>query len=282
MSLPPPVRRWRRRGFHVLVRTLAGSLRRLPKPVGRRFLRGLAGIAWSVLRKERRIAQRQLARALPDLAPARREAVACASLRSLGDNLLDMLRADAAVSFPDTHREKFEAALRQGPVLALMAHAGAWELVGPVLVEVTGRFAAVTADPHNPQIGDWLRREREARHIRCFDRDREVAAATRWLAKGGCLAVLADHRPRGESVVADWFGHPAPTASGPARLARIAGATIVPVGIRRVDEGHEMSCGTAFAPSGDPQVDAARCNAALEEMILASREEWTWFHERYE
>ena len=143
MSLPPPVRRWRRRGFHVLVRTLAGSLRRLPKPVGRRFLRGLAGIASAVLPEERRIARSQLARALPDLAPARRDAVARASLRSLADNLLDMLRADAAVSFPDTDRAGFEEALQRGPVLALMAHAGAWELVGPVLVEVTGSFGQI-------------------------------------------------------------------------------------------------------------------------------------------
>jgi KDO2-lipid IV(A) lauroyltransferase len=261
---------------------LAGALRRLPKPVGRAFLRGLAGIAWAVLRKERGIARSQLARAFPDLAPARRDAVARASLRSLGDNLLDMLRADAAVSFPAADRVKLEECLQRGPVLALMAHAGAWELLGPVLVQATGRFAAVTAEPHNAQLGAWLRREREARHIRCFDRDREVAAAARWLAGGGCLAVLADHRPRGQAVEAPWFDYPAPTAAGPARLARIAGASILPVGIRRVGDGHEMSCGAAFAPSGNPQADAARCNQALEELILASPEEWTWFHNRYE
>jgi KDO2-lipid IV(A) lauroyltransferase len=192
-----------------------------------------------------------------------------------------MLRADAAVHVPEADRRRLEAALREGPVLALMAHAGAWELAGPVLVQLTGRFGAVTADPHNAEIGAWLRRERERRHIRCFDRDREVAAATRWLSRGGCLAVLADHRPRGASVFADWFGHPAPTATGPARLARIARATILPVSVRRAGEGHEMGCGEAFVPSGDADVDAARCNHALEEIILASPEEWTWFHDRY-
>jgi lauroyl/myristoyl acyltransferase len=86
MSLPPPVRRWRRRGFYVLVRTLAGSLRRLPKPVGRQFLRGIAGIAWAVLPRERKIARRQLARAFPDLAPASRDAVASASRRGWRTN----------------------------------------------------------------------------------------------------------------------------------------------------------------------------------------------------
>jgi len=234
-----------------------------------------------VLGEERQIARIQLARAFPELSTIRRDAIARASLRLLGDNLLDMLRADASVNFPDRDRRRLEDALREGPVLALMAHAGAWELVGPMMVEMTGRFGAVTADPHNPQVGAWLRRERERRNIRCFDREREVAAAARWLSRGGCLAVLADHRPSGGSVVADWFGHAARTTTGPARLARIAGATIVPIAIRRVSDGHEMGCGEAFVPVGDPQVDAARCNLALEETILASPEEWTWFHDRY-
>lgn len=281
MSLPLPLRRWRRRGFYVLVRTLAGALRRFPRTVGRLLLRQLAGIAWAVLGKERRIARSQLERALPEFPSTRHDAIARASLRLLGDNLLDMLRADVPVRFPDSDRRRFEDALREGPVLVLMAHAGAWELVGPVLVEMTGRFGAVTADPHNPRVGAWLRLERKRRHIVCFDREREVGAAARWLSRGGCLAVLADHRPHGGSVAADWFGHPAPTTTGPGRLARIAGARIVPVSIRRIGDGHEMGCGEAFVPVGDPQVDAARCNAALEEMILASPEEWTWFHDRY-
>jgi len=282
MSLPSPVRRWRRRAFYLLVRALAGLLRRSPRAIGAWILRVLAGIAWAVLRTERRTARVQLERALPRLSATERDEIARASLRALGDNLLDMVRADAPVSFADVDRERLRVALAAGPVLALLAHAGAWELAGPVLVQETGRFAAVTADPHNPWVGSWLRREREARRIRCFDRDREVAAATRWLVRGGCLAVLADHRPRGAAVQAEWFGYDAPTTSGPSRLAKIAGATILPVGVRRVGRGHVMECGEAFRPVGDPRIDAARCNAALEAIILASPKEWTWFHARYD
>ena len=282
MSLPDPVRRWRRRGFLVLVRALVGILRRLPVAVARRFLHGLGWAAWCCLRPERRIARRQLALALPAIDDRARDALARSSLLRLGDNLLDMIRADAPVAFEGGGRGLLRSMLERGPVLVLMAHAGAWELVGPLLVQVTGQFGAITAGPHNPALGAWLRREREARNIRCFDRDREVAAAARWLATGHCLAVLADHRPRGASTMASWFGHPAPTTTGPARLARAARATILPLGIRRAGQGHVIGFGEPIIPGGDEAADAARCNGALEELILRSPEEWTWFHDRYD
>jgi KDO2-lipid IV(A) lauroyltransferase len=281
MSLPPPVRRWRRRGFYVLVRVFTGLLRRLPRGLAEALLRGLAGVAWAALSRERRVARRQIERAFPELDAERCDGFARSSLRRLGQNLLDMLRADVPVNVSDVDRRRLSECLRDGPVVVLMAHAGAWELVGPVLVELTGRFGALTADPHNVQIGAWLRREREARGIRCFDRDREVASAARWLARGGCLAILADHRPRGPSVWSPWFGELVPTTTGPARLASMAGATILPVGIRRAKEGHWIGCGEAFAATGDASADAARCNRALEDLILRSPEEWTWFHDRY-
>ncbi|RKZ13235.1 hypothetical protein DRQ53_00225 [bacterium] len=282
MSLPDPVRRWRRWGFLLLVRGLVGILRRLPVAAARRILHGLARIAWCCLRTERRIAGRQIALALPELDDSARDVLWRSSLLRLADNLLDMIRADAPVAFAGDGRTLLRGMLDRGPVLLLMAHAGAWELVGPAVVEVTEEFGAITADPHNAPLGAWLRRERELRQIRCFDRDREVAAAARWLARGGCLAVLADHRPRGASTIAPWFGYPAPTTTGPARLARAARATILPLGIRRVGQGHQIGLGEPIIPTGDENVDAARCNGALEDLILRSPEEWTWFHDRYD
>lgn len=283
MSLPQPVRQWRRRGFYVLVRALVGILRRLPPTAGRRILHALGWVAWRVMAPERRMARSNLARALPGLSAPGRDRLAQHSLRLLGDNLLDMLRGDAAVIFEDRDRQRLRQMLEVGPVLVLMGHAGAWELVGPELVQCTGgRFGALVATPHNRWLGRWLRASREARSIRCFDRDHEVAAAARWLARGGCLAVLADHRPHGPRVSAPWFGYDAPTTTGPARLARVARAKILPLGIRRDQNVHRIELGAAFAPSGELRQDAIRCNQALQELILRSPEEWTWFHDRYD
>jgi KDO2-lipid IV(A) lauroyltransferase len=283
MSLPQPVRRWRRWGFYALLRLFAGTLRRMPRPFGRAALRGLGRLAWMVLGAERALARENLRRALPELTESRRERLARASMLRLGENLLDMARGGVRVEFDAGHRARLTELLESGPVLCLMAHCGAWELVGPELVQCSGgRFGAVVASPHNRWVGEWLRREREFRGIRCFDRDQEVAAAAKWLSRGGCLAVLADHRPRGARVLAPWFGYDAPTTTGPARLAAVAGATIVPLGIRRENDGHRIGLGTPFVPTGDVGRDAVRCNEALQELILRSPEEWTWFHDRYD
>lgn len=283
MKLPDPVRRWRRRCFGWLVRHLVAALRRCPRAWAARFLRELGRLAWHLPGTGRTIAQLQVQRAFPGLEVGDACKLARRSYRVLGDNLLDMIRVDAVVEFPIAERDRFAEVRARGPVLVLMAHAGAWELVGPELVQWTnGAFGAITAGPHNPQLGAWLNRERAARGIRCFDRDHDIAGATRWLRGGGCLAVLADHKPRGGQIAAPWFGHAAPTTTGPARLASAAGATILPLGIRRSGARHLIGLGTPFIPSGDAQVDAARCNGALEELIRQSPEEWTWFHDRYD
>lgn len=282
MRLPHRLRLWRRHAFYGIVRALVALLRRGPASWGRGFLRALAAFAWRALPGERSVATRQIGIAMPHLGAAEVETLGRASFRTLGENLLDMVRADVPVEFSAGDRTRLRELLGEGPVLVLMAHAGAWELAGPALVEVTPRFGAIVADPHNQSLGAWLRRERTRRGVTCFDRDTEIAAAARWLRRGGCLAVLADHRPRGRSVRAAWFGAPAPTSTAPARLARLAAARILPLGIRRQADGHRIGLGEAFVPVGDPEGDAARCNTALEALILESPEEWTWFHDRYD
>jgi lauroyl/myristoyl acyltransferase len=124
-------------------------------------LRVLGSTAWILLGSERGIAREQIARAFPELPSDVRDGMGRRSLLRLGDNLLDMVRGDASVRFPEGERRKLTDLLASGPVLVLMAHSGAWELVGSVLVQATGRFGAVTAEPHNP----WVpARARGARH----------------------------------------------------------------------------------------------------------------------
>ena len=280
-GLPWVVRRLRRRGFYAVVRGLVALIRVLPRPVAVGFLRTLAAVAHRTLDRERRVAEAQLRRALPALSPVETERLARASYEALSRNLADMLRQDVEVSVDEAAQERIDRARERGPVLVLMGHWGAWELIGPVLVERMPPFAALTADPHNEWVDRWLRRERSARGITVFDRDRELRPALRWLREGGTLAVLGDHRTRGTQVLAPWFGSDVPTPAGPSRLARAAGATILPVGIRRQGSGHRLEVGSSFVSVGDAHQDARRCNQALEELILLRPEEWTWTHDRY-
>lgn len=279
--LPWFLRRLRRRSFYATVRVFVGLVRGLPRPVGLGLLRGLGAVAYRVRSRDRDVARVQIQRALPALDTGRRERVVRESFDVLARNLVDMLRQDVEVIVDAQAQERLQRAREEGSVMVLMAHCGAWEVIGPVLVERLPPFAALTADPHNEWVDRWLRRERNARGITVFDRERELRPALRWLRDGGTLAVLGDHRTRGSQIPVPWFGVDAPTATGPSRMARAAHAQILPVGIRRQGDAHRLEVGTAFVPSGDDTADARRCNAALEDLILRQPEEWTWTHDRY-
>ena len=264
-----------------MVRVLVALTRVLPRSVAVRAWRFVAEMAHRGLRRDRAVGMSQLARALPGASAAERACMLRRSHVALARNLVDMVRQDAPVDVDAEALAKLQQARDRGPVVVLMAHLGAWELVGPVLVGCLAPFGALTANPHNEWVDRWLRRERRARGITVFDRDLELRPALRWLRQGGHLAVLGDHRTRGSLVLAPWFGKSAPTVAGPSRLARAASATILPVGIRRSGDRHRLEVGDGFAPSGLPEDDARCCNAALEELILRSPEEWTWIHDRY-
>ena len=273
-------RRARRRAFHLAVRGLVGVVRGLPRPAALGALTALARTARRFDVGSRSVAREQVARAFPDLGHEEQLRLADASWEAMASNLCDMVRADTAVRVAPEADARIQAARRKGPVLVLMGHLGAWELIGPVLAERMHPFGALTANPHNARVDAWLRAERCRRGIEAFDRERDLGRALRWLRRGGTLAVLADHRPRGTWVDAPWFDRRVPTTTGPGRLARAAGATILPVGIVREDDGHRLLVLEPFAPSGDALDDASRCNAALERLIRQSPEEWTWIHAR--
>lgn len=273
-------RRARRLAFHGAVRGLVGVVRRAPRPLAEAALLGLARLARATRSRERAVARQQAREAFPELSGTRADGVADASWGRLARDLVDMVRADVAVEIDDGAAQRLDDARSRGPVVLLMAHLGAWELVGPALAERMAPFGALTANPHNDRVDAWLRAERAARGVTVFDREREIGAAARWLRRGGTLTVLADHRPRGTRVLAPWFTGRVATTTGPARLAHGASATILPVGVVRRGRGHRLFVGEAFRPEGDPEIDAGRCNAALEQLIRQDPEGWTWIHAR--
>jgi KDO2-lipid IV(A) lauroyltransferase len=214
-----------------------------------------------------------------------RKALAKASLLNLADALLDSLRDDRGVWIAAEDRARLLALAESGePLVLLTSHLGAWELLGGWLASNLGTVAVVTADPHNRHVDQWLRAERMRKGLRSFDRRRERWGAARWLKRGGCLALLADHRSAVSSTMAPWFGSPAPTALGPARLCRWSGATAVAVGIRRDPAGHRVFLGAhlRWRDDDDELSFTTRCNQALEELIRRAPSEWTWFHRRYD
>lgn len=86
-----------------------------------------------------------------------------------------------------------------------------------------------------------------------------------------------------DAVFVPFFGIPAATITGLARLSKLTGAPVIPVITRRCGDHYVASVGEPWAdyPSDDPLADARRMNAYLEAEILKSPEQYYWLHRRF-
>ncbi|MCX7148316.1 MAG: lipid A biosynthesis acyltransferase [Rhodocyclales bacterium] len=94
-----------------------------------------------------------------------------------------------------------------------------------------------------------------------------------------------DYGPK-ESVFVPFFGVPTATITGLARLARLTGATVIPVVTRMAGDGYVATVGepwTDFAGEGgaDDLGNARRLNAFIEAEVLKSPEQYYWLHKRF-
>ena len=91
-----------------------------------------------------------------------------------------------------------------------------------------------------------------------------------------------DYGPK-ESVFVPFFGVQAATITGLARLAKLTGATVIPV-ITRMEAGsYVASVGEPWAefPGDGDTGDARRLNAFIEREVLKSPEQYYWLHKRF-
>ena len=93
-----------------------------------------------------------------------------------------------------------------------------------------------------------------------------------------------DFGPR-DSVFVPFFGYPAATITGLSRIARLAGAAVVPVVTRQLPggQGYVLEFHPAWSdfPGEDPEADARRMNAFIEARIEEMPEQYHWLHKRF-
>jgi Kdo2-lipid IVA lauroyltransferase/acyltransferase len=93
-----------------------------------------------------------------------------------------------------------------------------------------------------------------------------------------------DYGPR-DSIFVPFFGVPAATVTGLARLARLGRARVVPCVTRMLPggAGYEVRCFAAWDdfPGDDPVADTRRMNAFIEERVREMPEQYFWTHKRF-
>lgn len=181
-----------------------------------------------------------------------------------------------------------EALAKGRGAICITAHYGAWELI-PRAVVLLGHRTGVVGRRLSGSVADArLGRLRSMHDVTVLDRASGARPLLGLLRTNAAVGILIDQDTTAvESEFVDFFGLPALTPVGPARLAVRFGIPVVPLHIvRRKDGSHLLSIEEALDPEafggGDGHVRlTSRLNAIIEGWIRADPSQWIWFHERW-
>ena len=172
------------------------------------------------------------------------------------------------------------------PVILLAPHFVGLDMAGTRL-SMEGDFVSVYARQKDRVFDRWLYHGRSRFNDQLLlSRHDGVRATVKAMKAGRPFYYLPDlDYGRKESIFVPFFGVPAATITGLPRLARLAGAAVVPCVTRILPggAGYVLELGGPWAdyPSDDVEADTRRMNAWLEEVIRTMPEQYYWVHRRF-
>ncbi|MEO8035104.1 MAG: lysophospholipid acyltransferase family protein [Acidobacteriota bacterium] len=266
--------------------------RRLPLETGRRCGRVLGRICYHILPRTRRQALDNLRIAFPDWSDRQRLETTHGMFLHLGQSLFEIVwlpNMTPALRDQTTVIEGFEplrALLEAGRgVIAFTGHCGNWEWLAYAVATFGYPVSVLQRERGEGELNQFITGIRSTGGIRTIDRGstataRELIQAIR---RGGFLAFLIDQNIRAESARINFFGRPALTPIGPARLAIRTEAVVVSAFIERRGR---MQYIRILEPiecrrDDDPTVLTTRLTADIEEQIRRVPEQWVWMHDRW-
>jgi KDO2-lipid IV(A) lauroyltransferase len=277
------------------LRGAARALGRLPEPLSNRLGIGVGWFLGTVIRHRRRDALEALRLSFPDRSRAELEDMVRGMYRHLGLNLAELSRmiGRGVGAFQDRYvvvgEENLREALDRGKgAFGLTAHLGNWELSAALMPSRGYPTAIVVREIKNPAVNGFWVGIREASGLSVIHR-RGAARACIWCSRDNVLVVfvLDQNMTRSEGVFVDFFGRPACTSPGLARLAARLEMPVVPCRCRRRADGvHELKFFPLLEPPPDAEPETIHAatqtyTRLLEEMIREMPEQWIWIHRRW-
>lgn len=255
--------------------------------------RTLGGVLYRFGRSRRRVAAINIDLCFPDLTPDERRQLVREHFALLGRSMLERgilwwgsrSRIEGLVRV--SGEEKIRAELEAGrPVILLAPHFLGLDAGG---VAITMRFNIVSiySTQTNPVFNKVLLDGRSRFGDQFLLSRQDGARATvKAMKSGRPFYYLPDLNPRRrDAVFVPFFGISTATITGLPRLAKAAGAVVLPCVTRMLpgSAGYEVTIGDAWSdfPGPDPVADAARMNAWIESAIRSMPEQYYWVHRRF-
>ncbi|HVR42374.1 MAG TPA: lysophospholipid acyltransferase family protein [Thermoanaerobaculia bacterium] len=275
------------------LRAVGAVGRRISLARARRWGARVGRLAWRVVPRERRKALRSLALAFPDRPEAEREAIARAMFAHLGISLFEIAwlpnltprLLEATTRFEGLEHLRGAAESGRGVVL-FTGHCGNWEWMAAAIALAGFRMNVIARDLDVDRINDFVVASRAQFGVDTIGRGSSASARDilRTLRSGAILGVLIDQNIRAESIPVEFFGIPASTPIGPARLAIRSGALAIAGFIEREPGGTlvvRFQRPIDTSPSTDPAGLTAQMTRAIEAQIRRVPAQWVWMHQRW-
>lgn len=268
----------------------------LPRPAARFVGASFAAAAYVIRPPLRRAAMVNLKLAFPNWTDARHRQVIRGMIRQVG------WMAGEFSQFPKYTRENietivvvdgfenFDAARRRGKgVLFLTGHMSAWELA-PFAQALYGYPLHFLVRPiANRRLDALINSYRCRSGNQPIEKNRSARLILKVLGEGGTVGVLSDHNTSLESVFVNFFGIPASTTSGLARIALRTDAAVVP-GFLSWDQDLRkyrlrFEPAVELTRTGNEEADivenTAHFTRVIEDYIRAHPDQWLWVHKRW-
>jgi Kdo2-lipid IVA lauroyltransferase/acyltransferase len=269
----------------------------LPRPVARSFAAAVARLLYALLPKLQKTGEVNLRIAFPDWSEAQRKTIVRGMIRNLGWMAAEFARLPKLtkenieqVVILDGHENFLEGHRRGKGVLYLTGHIGAWELssFAHALYGYPLHYMARRID--NKKIDALVNGYRCLSGDRPIFKNESARVMLRVLKKAGTVGILADQNTMPEEAVfVDFFGKPASTTTGIARVALHTDAAVVPgyavwdAAVRKYRLRFEPP--VELIRTGDSERDVLentqKFTKVIEDIIRKYPDQWVWIHGRW-
>ena len=252
----------------------------------------IGSVLYRLIPKRRRVTRINLAKCFPRMDPAARERLARAHFRAFTRSFVERgllwwaprARIERLIRLEGLEHLR---ALGDTPAILFVPH-----FVG---LDAGGTRLAIDLN-----VVAMFARQKDARFARLLAQGRTRFGDQRLVSRqeGVRAAIQAmrrerrplyylpdlDHGPR-NAVFVPFFGVPAATVPGLSRIARLAGAKVLPCVTRMLPGGGgyvlRIEPPWADFPTDDVEADTRRMNAYIEKVALEMPEQYLWMHKRF-
>lgn len=263
----------------------------LPLPIQAAIGNGLGWVLYKLARSRTRVARINLKLCFPELSDAERETLVRKHVQSfmrgaLEHGLLWWAPRERLEKLIRVEGLEHWLAVKDQPVIWLAPHFMGLD-AGGTRISIDTKLVSMYGQQKNPYVMNLLMRSRTRfGNAELYSRQDGIKPVVKAIRKGLPFYYLPDQDfGASDAVFVPFFGVPAATVTGLARLAKVSRAKVLPAVTRQLPggQGYVLTFYPAWDnyPTDDIEADTRRMNEFIEQRVREMPEQYFWTHKRF-